>query len=309
MACKSKEIMAYFYVLGTVMLWGGNYVAVRFLVQEMSPLLVVTVRTILSALILLLVHYLSKGKNPAVNEMGTFAFLGLVGVFGFNFFQYSGLKHTTAMNGSLINAATPIIIMILSRFIINERISKVQILGAAISFFGVAWVITKGSWALFTSLKLNRGDLMLFVGAACWAVYTIYAKKPTLKYSAASVTAFASLFAAVYFTPVGMVQYHTNPIDTISWEQITVFAYVIPVAVFGLVAWNKGVSIIGPSRASIFMNLMPLFTLGFAILLLGEGISLYQLIGGIFVLLGVYLTSNPRFMIKPDFVNTAKVEE
>ena len=299
MATKENSWLAFLTLLGAVILWGGNWVAVRYAVQEMSPLIVVTIRTVLSAIILLLALRVTGGKQPVLRDLRVFALLGLVGIFGFNLMQFVGLKYTTAINGSLINAATPILTVVLSRLLLGERLRPLQLLGVVISFVGVVWVATDGSWAVLSSLKFNTGDLMIFLAAACWSIYTIYGRKPTLKYSSLAVTAYASLFAAVYFIPLGLNQYRLQPVSALSWAGIIAIGYSVLVGVFALVAWLKGVSIVGPSRASIYMNLLPLFTLVLASLLLGEQITLNHLAGGFFVLGGVYLTTSPRFVVKP----------
>ncbi len=296
---KNNQLLAYIYLLSAVILWGGNWVAVRYAVQEMPHLVVVTVRSILAAAVLLTVLRLTTGKKLTLDNGKMLAFLGFVGIFGFNILQYTGLKYTTAINGSLINATTPIITIIFSRIIIKEKLSCVQLLGVLFSLFGVAWVITKGSWAAISILKLNSGDIMMVMAATCWAIYTIYGRRPTLEYSALHVTAYATLFAALYFMPFGITQYHANQFNSVSWEMMAAIAYVIVVAVIALAAWLKGVSIIGPSRASVFMNLIPIFTVFFAFLLLGEIITLPQLIGAVFVIGGVFFTTNPRFALKP----------
>lgn len=279
------------------MLWGGNWVAARYIVQIMPPMVGATIRIVLSALILLIVLKLTTGKTLSLQSIKLFIFLGLM-LFGFNFLQYSGLAYTTATNGSLINAATPIIIILLSRIIIKEKLSTIQLLGVLISFIGVGWVVTKGSWTIISSLTFNIGDILMLLATICWALYTVYSKKPTMESSAIYVSAYASLFSALYFLPFGIVQYQAHPIQTVSWGMVGAFIYVVGVAVFGLVFWIKGVCLIGPSRASIFMNLMPIFTLFFAFLLLGETINLHQLIGGVFVIAGVYVTTSPQFASK-----------
>lgn len=295
---NTTNLLAYVLLIGAVALWGGNWVAVRYIVQAMSPIAGATARMILATIVLFMVLKMTTGKTLSRKGIFTFIFLGLM-LFGFNVLQYTGLIYTTAINGSLINAATPMIIIIISRFTLKEKLSLLQILGVVISFLGVGWVITKGSWTLVTSLTFNIGDILMFLAATCWAIYTIYSKKPTLQTSALYVTTYATMFSAIYFLPIGIVQYQANPLETVSWGLAAAMIYVVGVAVFGLIFWGKGVSMIGPSRASVFMNLMPIFTLIFAFLLLGETMTFHQLLGGIFVILGVYLTSNARFTIKP----------
>jgi drug/metabolite transporter (DMT)-like permease len=296
---KKNEILAYLCLIGAVSLWGGNWVAVRFVVQEIPPLVVVTARTVLSAMILLLIMNLRKDPRPSFKEYKFYAFLGLVGLFGFNYCQFFGLKFTTATNGSLINAITPMLVILFSHLLIKERLNFVQVLGALISFFGVGWIVTRGSWTLVSSLEFNIGDLLMFIGSVCWAIYTIYSKKPTLQYSAVSVTAFSSVFAAFYFLPFGIAQYQAEPLAAPpSWQVIMAGCFIVTVAVCGIIAWNKGISMIGPSKGSIFMNLMPIFTVIFAFLILKEPISLHQLLGGVFVLIGVLLTTNPQVIWK-----------
>ncbi|KUG03534.1 permease of the drug/metabolite transporter (dmt) superfamily [hydrocarbon metagenome] len=299
MSNKNNNLLAYICLLIAVILWGGNWAAVRYVVQAMPHLVVVTVRTVLAAAILLVVLRITGGQSLSRNNIKILALLGFVGIFGFNVLQYTGLKYTTAINGSLINGTIPILTILLSRIIIKERLSVVQLSGVIISFLGVGWVITNGSWTVIDSLKFNVGDIMMLLAAACWALYTIYGRRPTLEYSALYVTAYATLFAAIYFIPFGAVQHHANSFYSISWETAAAIFYVIVVAVIALVAWLKGVSIIGPSRASIFMNLVPVFTVLSASMLLDEMISVHQLIGAVFVLGGVFLTTNPGFAVKP----------
>lgn len=293
MSEKHNERKAYLFLLGATILWGGNWVAVRYAVQEISPLVVVTIRTAVSAVVLFAALTVTGVKKPERKDWKLFAFLGLVGIFGFNFLQFISLKYTTAINGSLINAATPILTVIFSRILIKEKLAPLQLLGVLISFLGVGWVVTKGSWDVIHSLNFNSGDLMILIAAACWAVYTIYGRKPTLAYSSLTVTAYASLFATLYFAPLGLAQYQMQPVSTISLQAVLAIVYTTGVAVFALVAWLKGVSVVGPSRASIFMNLLPLFTLVAASFILDESITASQLVGGLFVLGGVYLTTNP----------------
>lgn len=302
MSNKKSEIFAYLCLIGAVSLWGGNWVAVRYVVQEIPPFVVVTTRTVLSAIILLLIMYLRKDPRPSIKEYKLYAFFGLVGLFGFNICQFVGLKFTTATNGSLINAITPMLVILFSRFLIKERLSIVQIAGALISFFGVTWIVTKGSWAVVSSLQFNLGDVLMFIGSVCWAIYTVLSKKPTLQYSAVSVTAYSSVFAALYFLPFGVAQYQAEPLVAVpSWKIIMSMSFIVFVAVCGIIAWTKGISLIGPNRGSIFMNLMPIFTVIFAFLILKEPISLYQLLGGVFVLIGVLLTTNPQMIWKLKF--------
>lgn len=112
-----------------------------------------------------------------------------MGIFGFNLLQYLVLKYTTAINGSLINAATPIMTVVLSSLLIKEKMGPVQLAGILISFFGVGWVITGGSWEVLAKLKFNVGDLMVLVAVLGWSVYSIFGKKPTLQFSSVTVTA------------------------------------------------------------------------------------------------------------------------
>ena len=183
MGNKNNNLVAYLYLTGAVMLWGGNWVAARYIVQIMPPMVGATIRVILSTIILLIVLKITTGKTLALQGIKIFIFLGLM-LFGFNYFQYSGLMYTTATNGSLINAATPIIIILLSRIIIKEKLSSIQFLGVMISFLGVGWVVTKGSWTLISSLTFNIGDILMLLATICWALYTVYSKKPTMESSA-----------------------------------------------------------------------------------------------------------------------------
>jgi drug/metabolite transporter (DMT)-like permease len=284
-------------LLGAVALWSGNWVAVRYIVQAMPRWQALPSGCCFPAYYLLLYVKLTTGKTLSLQNIKIFAFLGLMH-FGFNFLQYTGLTWTTAVNGSLINATTPIFIILLSRVIIKEKLSGYQLLGVLVSFLGVGWIITKGSWTLINSLTFNLGDIFMIIAVCCWSLFTIFSRKQTLATSAAYVSAYATMFSFIYFLPFTIAQCWGEQMRPVSWILRAAVIYTIGVAVFGLVFWNKGVGLIGPARASVFMNLMPLFTLVLAFALLGETIAGSQLLGGIFVIGGVYLTSASRFLPK-----------
>ncbi|NLM21597.1 MAG: DMT family transporter [Peptococcaceae bacterium] len=297
MAKNKNDLIAYCFLLGAIALWGGNWVAVRYVVQVMPPMVGATIRMFFCSILLLVYLKIATGRTISLKGIGIFIFLGLM-QFGFNFLQYIGLTSTTAINGSLINTTTPIFTILLSRFLIKERMSKYQLLGVLISFVGVGWVITNGSWEVVRSLTFNAGDILIIGAVCCWSLYTIYSKKQILATSAVYVSAYVTLISFIYFLPFGIAQYQPGGQQSVSWTLVAALIFIVGVAIFGLIFWNKGVGLIGAGRASVFINLIPVFTLLFASLFLQETITLNQLIGGIIVIGGVYLTSGSRFTIK-----------
>ncbi|NLO97890.1 MAG: DMT family transporter [Peptococcaceae bacterium] len=296
MVKDKNDLLAYCFLLGAAALWGGNWVAVRYVVQVLPPMVGATIRMFFCTILLLLYLKIATGKTISIKGIGIFIFLGLM-QFGFNFLQYIGLTSTTAIKGSLINSTTPIFTILLSRLLIKEKMSKYQLLGVLVSFLGVGWVITDGSWEVVRSLTFNVGDILIIGAVCCWSLYTIYSKKQIQATSAVYVSAYVTLISFFYFLPFGIAQYQPGWQQSASFALVAALVFIVGVAIFGLVFWNKGVGIIGAGRASVFINLIPVFTLLFAYLFLQERITLNQILGGIIVIGGVYLTSVSRFTI------------
>ncbi len=201
-----------------------------------------------------------------------------------------GLNFTTATNASLINAIQPTITALLCWIFLRDRLRPAQWLGIATAFTGVAQMTLQGDWRQIFDMSFNRGDLIVLVAMFGFAGYAI-----NIRHIPTSFTAIQSLFAVIVFGTVLLLPFYIaetvmyKPI-AISWHTaLVVAALSLLVSVAVMLMWTRGNQLIGPNRAAIYMNLLPLFGALLAVVFLQETIAVYHLIGGALIAGGMIL--------------------
>lgn len=272
-----------------VLLWASNYVVGSIIVNEISPFWVTFLRWLLA--LFLLVPLANKVEKPVWKDVfkrwPAILLVSLSGLSVYNIVLYTALSHTSAINATLINTFSPSLMAIVSRLVLKERLSKMQMLGIVISLFGVFVVLSQGSLAILLAAKFNKGDLIMLLALSLWIAYTIIVKK--INMPPYTLTAAAALFSTVLLFPFALTQsfdYAALSFGTI----VAIFYVAIFISAISFVLWGIGVRDIGPARAGVFLNLMPVFTAIMSVMLGGK-ITFSQIVGGILVFIGVYFTT------------------
>lgn len=188
-------------------------------------------------------------------------------------------------------AANPVITAVLSALFLHEGLQLRQVIGIALSFVGVGIVVTKGSWQVLSSLSFNYGDLLLAAAPVSWSVYSIIGRKAMREMSALKATAWSSLVGAFALLAMAVREGYHGAIHLSLLGWVNMVYMIIGSGVLAFYWWNQGVAVIGPSRATIFTNLIPLFGMGFAAFFLHERLAWPQLLGAAMILAGVWLTT------------------
>lgn len=270
--------------------WGGAYVAGRFVMGAMAPATAIAVRLVIATVCLagLLAALPEKDRVVDRGDLPGLFSLGIVGVLGFNLFFFSGLSSTGAVNGTLIGAAAPVATALLAALVLGERLRAAQWAGVALSFAGVAVVVTNGSPTALLSLSFNPGDLMIAGAGACWAVYTVAGSRLFRRYRPVTVTTYTFVAATAVALPLAAGSGPAPlPGAWTVWAALLFLGTVC--SVLGFVWWNEGVSVLGPSRTAIFNNLVPVSGLALGSLLLGETVTGVHLAGAALVVGGIVL--------------------
>ena len=213
--------------------------------------------------------------------------LGLLGVAAFNALLYSGLHYTTATNSLLIQAAIPPLIAAFAFALFRDLTNRRQIAAIALSMTGVVIVVCQGDLNVLLHLKIGLGDGLILIASAAWALYTVLLRKrPAVHPLSFLACTFAIAVAAM--APLAVLEAAQGRAVTWGAPTLGAMAYV---AVFpSLVAYllyTRGVDLIGPARAGQFVNLLPLFGAMLSVLLLGEALHGYHLLGGLFIVGGI----------------------
>lgn len=285
----------YILLLLATLFWGGNFVIGRAVSGEIPPFTLAFLRWCVAFFIFLPIAYkpLKQNWRSLTKNWSIVLILSLTGVAGFNTLVYIGLHYTTSINASLMNSSTPIVIYILSFIFLRERLTKFQIVGTMISLTGVVFIISGGSLTSLQHFSFNKGDLIVLIAILCWGIYSLlikqYANKlPSKPTFLLTITLGTLILLPLYLYEISQPTYH------VEWHISTIGAilYVgIFASIVAFMSWNLGVIQLGANKASIYLNFIPFFATIFAVLFLGESLQIFQIIGGLAVILGVLVSS------------------
>ena len=274
----------------TTLFWGGNAVAGKFAVGEVSPLILTALRWLIAVTLLALLarrHLIHDW--PVIRQ--NLRYLFLLGAFGYAIFNaalYTSLKYTTAINVTILQAAMPMMIFALNFLVFRTRMHWAQALGYAVTLVGVLLTASQGDITLLADLALNRGDVIILIGIFIYACYSVALRsRPNIHWlsfltvlvAAAAVT---SLVIAWIEIIDGSVIW---PTSVTAWSVI-LYTVIFP-SLFSQALFARGVGLIGSNRAGLFMNLVPIFGSILAVLLLGEAFQLYHGVALMLVIGGI----------------------
>lgn len=281
--------MAYPLLTIVALLWAGNALVGRAARDLIPPFTLAFGRW--SGALLLMMPFAwprLRADWPVIRQhWKATLLLGLIGIGAFNALLYSGLQYTTATNGLLIQALIPPLILLLAFLFFRERTDLVRIGAALVSVIGVGVIVLHGDVAALRALRLGRGDALILFGVAAWALYTVLLRRRPAVHPL-SFLAITFLIGALAMLPLSAMEHFAG--RTIHWGTGTVLAFAYVATLPSLVAYllyNRGVELIGPARAGQFLNLMPLFGAGLAVLLLGESLGGHHLLGVALILAGI----------------------
>jgi drug/metabolite transporter (DMT)-like permease len=169
----------YVLLLIATCLWGGNFVVGKALVTQLPPITLAALRWLVAFVMVVLMFGRSYRTHREVllQHWKTVIFLAVTGVTGFNTLTYIAVQHISSINASLMNAATPIMILMISWFMLRDKVVWMSVTGIVVSMAGVLWIISRGSWQAILTLSFNPGDLWMVLAVFCWALYSVGMKK------------------------------------------------------------------------------------------------------------------------------------
>jgi len=290
-----QKIPAPILLIIATILWGGNFVIGRAVATEISPFTLAFLRWSVALLFFYpFIHKTLARDLPLIRKSWPIVIaMSLTGVAAFNTLVYVGLHYTTAINASLMNATTPILIFILSFLFLKIRLTKIQVIGALISLLGVLSIISNGSIKTLLQLSFNKGDLIVFVAIICWSVYSLLVKQYAQSLPGNTTFFITIVIGTIMLLPFFMYDI-TSATSTVHWSFQTVGAIFytgIFASIVAFLFWNTGVVRIGPNSAGIFLNFIPVFATVFAVLFIGETLHISQAIGGALAIFGVFLST------------------
>lgn len=290
-----KEYLAYFLLVLTSLFWSGNFIVGKFsALFQIPPFTLNFYRWLLVWLILLPFTFNQIKSNFGFikSNFKILFILGITSISAFNSIVYYSLNFTQVINAVLMLSAIPVLTIIFSALLKIDKIRIIQILGLLVSIIGVSIIISKGNLEIIKKLNFNKGDLWMLVAAMSWSIYSSFLKKIQLPFSQFTLIQIISSIGLLFLIPQFLFEKSNGFEINLNLSFVLILFYVVFFAAIGAYyCWQKAISIIGPSRSSIFVQLMPLFSAVLALIIFKEAFKLFHLFGGLFIVSGIYLSN------------------
>jgi len=280
-------------LLLTAFFWGGTFIAGRVVAGTIEPYSASFLRFFIAVLFLVFFSWRIEGRLPLIkkNQIFPILLLGASGIFIYNVFFFKGLKLIEAGRAAIIIANNPIVIFILSVCFFKEKLTPITTVGVLLSVFGALIVITKGSPLEALNAKIGRGELFIFICVLSWAAFALIGKTILKGLSPLAAITYATLAGMVLL----LIPAYVNGLLQNVWHYpleawLGIFYLGFFGTVLGFVWYYEGIRTIGPTKASLFINFVPISAVVLAFIVLGEPLTTSLLTGTIFVSLGVFLT-------------------
>ncbi|MBX2871339.1 MAG: DMT family transporter [Saprospiraceae bacterium] len=275
------------YLLIATATWGLNFFLAKLMMESSSALEAGFWRYFIAVFILIPILWKQLPSWKIVWQNSKLLLgVGLVGVFGFNYFFFIGLSGTSAINAALIMSLNPALTLVLTWIIYGQRITPDQGLGILLAFFGVLFLISKGKPWQLSDVAMEPGDTYMWIANFAFATYHLGVRQYKGNMENLHFTFFTTLISCFCFFLV---------IQPYSWLSPTSYPADFWYAAIGMggpgtalayFAWNRGAAGLGLGRAAVFMNTVPFFTSLFA-LLFGATLYLYHLWSGLLIIAGL----------------------
>ncbi len=281
---------AYLVLALASLCWSGNHLMGRAIAGHVPPLAITTLRWLLAAAILFpFIHGQLRQDWPLIRRhLGVLTYLALIGGGIFGALQFVGLQLTTALNVSVMNSLGPVTIAMASAVMFGDRLTTGQFAGIAISLLGVLAIITKLDPNVLTHFAFNTGDILILINMVLWAVYSASLRwRP--KIHPVSFMFMFCLISGIAMIPLMVWESSTG---FVLKPTILTFSAIAFVTIFSTIvafaSWTRGVELIGPNRAGIFLHLIPIFSALLTGALLGEPLMGYHVVGFALIVAGVW---------------------
>ncbi len=282
-------------------LWAGNAVTGRLVHALVPPMTFNFLRWAIALLLLLPLagHVLRPGSEiwPLWRR---FAVMGLLGIGCYNALQYLALQTSEPINTTLVGSSMPVWMMVVGTLFFGAKVQRSQVLGALLSICGVLVVLCRGEWQQLLALRLRPGDVFMLLATVLWAFYSWMLVRPResaalradwsafLLAQVAFGSAWAGLFTAAEWT-------FTTPRIHWGWPLAAALLFVaVGPSIVAYRCFGAAIGRVGPSVASFFVNLTPLFAALLSAAFLGEPPHLYHALAFALLVGGIVLASSRR---------------
>ena len=291
----SKDKFAYIFLILATLFWSGNFIVGKAAsLFEIPPFTLNFYRWTFAWLILapFTLKEIFQNKKHILENYKLILILGITSITIFNSIVYYSLNFTQVISGVLMISTIPVMIIFFCWIFRIEKTNFYQILGVIFSLLGVVVIVTKADLSKLLNLSFNKGDLWMVVAMFSWAMYSALLRKKKIKLSQVSLLQTIISAGLILLLPAYLIEMTLGYRLNVNLPFILTLSYVVLFpGLASFIFWIKGISIIGSNRSGIFLHLMPIFSTILAILIFGEKFMTFHLIGAIFIISGIILSS------------------
>ena len=286
--------VAHVLMAQSALIFALNYVIGRWAAGEVAPYTLGFTRWTVGALVLLPFawHLIRRDRMLLQRHWKLLCLLGfLMPLMGAGI-TYVALNYTTAINGGVIQTSLPVLILVLAWIVLGDRTSGRQLLGVALAIVGLLYMISRGDPAVLLGLAFNRGDAVLLLCNLCLAGYGVAARLMPREVHTLTLLTMVCAVGAICHVPFFAAELIEDGLPPLSTRAVVSLAFVaLFPSIVAILGWNVAIARLGPSRAGLYMYLVPVFSAAISVPFLGETLSAYHLIGAALIIGGVTVSS------------------
>lgn len=281
-------------LLLTMAVWGSTFVVTKELVTVWPPFTVALARVGFGALVLLPLAISRHRRGDHLPWRAIWA-MGFIGVALYYVMFNLGMVYVSAAQGALVQASIPAMTALVAVLWLRERASPLRWFGIALSVAGVLVVVSGNSGADGGESSL-LGNVLIFISVVCWGLYTALAKRAA-RFDSLVITAAMMAAGAVWLIPAAgyeivmanLAGQGLPPLPLKGWLGIVYLGFVASGLAFLL--YNASLRHLDASAVGVYTNLIPVVGVLTGVVALGDPLTARAVIGGLVVMLGVWITS------------------
>lgn len=290
----NENVKAHLALFTVALIYGSNYIIAKDVMVQgyLDPFTFIMLRVSVATTLFFLFHKMFLAEKVARQDMLYLAVCGLFGVATNQLCFFIGLEKTSPIHASLIMTATPILVLILSKFIHREHINTKRILGIILGLVGAVVLVINGAQS---SQKVASpiGDLYVLANATSYAIYLVIVKNMIKKYNPITVIKWVFFFGMLYVIPFGLKGLLNTDFTVMPSNILLAIAFVLLFTTFLAYLLNAyALKKVRPSTVGFYIYFQPLIATVLAIIVHNERLDSITLIAAGCLFLGVYLTSN-----------------
>lgn len=298
---QNRQVSLNVLLFTPVLIWSTVFPLSKLIMGIIPPISLVALRFVIGSMCLMGYATYAFGwqevRRSVVRRYKTYFVLGFVGIFMNNLLQTLGLNLSTASSSSLLGTTDPIFAVFLSAVFLGEALTKRKVAGLFVAFAGVYLVTTNGHW--IADWGQSTGNLLIIGSALSYSIYAMISKQvlhleepPIVVAWSTSVGALLLLLASLFVDSGTSWGYLT-----LTHKLVLAYLSVIPTSV-SVIAYFYLLQRMQASQAAVTLFLIPVFSITWSVLLLGEAVTWAMLGGGVFILFGVWLTLQERSTLR-----------